>query len=432
MHPIATELNDILRGTVVEALLSDVGQRMFFPKGIVAQAAEAAHAGVRHNATQGIATVNGEPYALPSVARHYAHLSSAQIVSYAPTGGIVALRERWRTELRAKNSALSDNYSLPVVTGGITNAISTVAELFANADDALVAAAPYWGNYRLIFAERRAARIIPYDIFSAHGGHNIAMLRDALRRAAAGSGDSAKVLCIFNFPHNPTGYTATTKEAQDIIDALIECAEGGTRIAVLCDDAYFGLQYESGLMEQSLFARLADSHQNILAIKLDGATKEEFAWGFRVGFVTFASKGLRAGHYRALEKKAFGVVRSTLSNCNVAAQHIIHAALDSPTHQQEKQYFYDLIVARYRKVKQVLAAHGDHARLTSLPFNSGYFVTFRCRDIDTERLRTELLKQDIGIVAIDATHIRVTYSTIDIGHIAEVFDKIFDVADTIG
>ena len=40
-------------------------------------------------------------------------------------------------------------------------------------------------------------------------------------------------------------------------------------------------------MTESLFGLLANLHPNLLAVKLDGATKELFVWGLRCGFVTF-------------------------------------------------------------------------------------------------------------------------------------------------
>ena len=64
-------------------------------------------------------------------------------------------------------------------------------------------------------------------------------------------------------------------------------AEAGCNVVAIADDAYFGLFYEDSLKE-SLFGKLANLHPRILAIKLDGATKEEFVWGFRTGFITFA------------------------------------------------------------------------------------------------------------------------------------------------
>lgn len=101
-----------------------------------------------------------------------------------------------------------------------------------------------------------------------------------------------KKIVLLNFPNNPTGYTPTNEEVTKIINILKIRAQKGDKILVICDDAYFGLVYKKGIYKESIFAPLADLHQNILAIKLDGATKEYYAWGLRVGFVTFASKDM--------------------------------------------------------------------------------------------------------------------------------------------
>ena len=62
-----------------------------------------------------------------------------------------------------------------------------------------------------------------------------------------------------------------------------------------------------GRLEQGLLPGadilLAQAHQNILAIKIDGATKEEFVWGLRVGFITYGVKGGTKALYDALEQK---------------------------------------------------------------------------------------------------------------------------------
>ena len=64
-------------------------------------------------------------------------------------------------------------------------------------------------------------------------------------------------------------------------------AQRGLKLVVLVDDAYFGLVYEAGVMRESLFALLCGLHPNLLAVKLDGPTKEDYVWGFRVGFLTY-------------------------------------------------------------------------------------------------------------------------------------------------
>jgi repressor LexA len=61
-------------------------------------------------------------------------------------------------------------------------------------------------------------------------------------------------------------------------------ADNGDIIVALIDDAYFGLVYEAGISTESIFAKLSNLHEKILAVKIDGATKEDYVWGFRVGF----------------------------------------------------------------------------------------------------------------------------------------------------
>ena len=53
MNALAEELNEALAGSVASRLLSDLGKRMYFPKGIISQSAEADERAKRFNATQG-------------------------------------------------------------------------------------------------------------------------------------------------------------------------------------------------------------------------------------------------------------------------------------------------------------------------------------------------------------------------------------------
>jgi len=64
---------------------------------------------------------------------------------------------------------------------------------------------------------------------------------------------------------------------------LHEAAEDGRNLVVVTDDAYFGLFYGRGRCQESLFARLVDCHERLLAVKVDGPTKEEYVWDVRTG-----------------------------------------------------------------------------------------------------------------------------------------------------
>ena len=71
---------------------------------------------------------------------------------------------------------------------------------------------------------------------------------------------------------------------------ILEAAEAGKEIVVLVDDAYYNLFYDETAIQESIFSKLAQVHDRVLCVKIDGATKENYAWGFRVGFITYSTK----------------------------------------------------------------------------------------------------------------------------------------------
>jgi hypothetical protein len=87
-----------------------------------------------------------------------------------------------------------------------------------------------------------------------------------------------------------------------------------------------------------------------------------------------------------------------------------------------------LLRGRYRAVKAFLAAHPNHPRLSPMPFNSGYFMSFRCQGIDAEALRKKLLSEGIGTIALGPGTLRVAFSSLDEGQIEEVYASIYDAA----
>lgn len=433
MNPIAEQLNKTLEGTVVSRLLSQLGKRMFFPKGIVAQSAEATAKATRFNATIGMAVSQGNPIMLPSLKKLLPSLSSKEAVSYAPTGGIPGLRKAWQDQILEKNPSLggTESFSLPMVIPGLTSGIFQLAELFLDPGDEALTSDMFWGNYRLIFETRRQATLNTFKFFSDAGGFNLPAFEEALKSAA---GRVKKLLVVLNFPNNPSGYTPTKDEANGIAAALSRAADGGLDLLVVCDDAYFGLFFEENCERESLFAKVAQLHPRILAAKIDGSTKEDLVWGFRVGFVSFASKGLEEAHYHALLQKLMGSIRASVSSSPGVSQHLIAQTIASPSYSKEKDEFMEVMRGRYETVKKVLASEEAHAvadLLQPLPFNSGYFMSFVCKGISAEQLRLTLLDQGIGTIAIGTEFLRIAFSSIDAEDIPALYSEIFKTARSL-
>jgi aspartate/methionine/tyrosine aminotransferase len=425
MNALATELNSALAGSVADALLSGLGRRMYFPKGIVAQSAEAKKSATRANATIGIATKAGKPVFLSSIRSLVPGLDPDEIFPYAPTQGVEKLRELWKKEILRKNPDLGDaKFSLPLVVPGLTCGISTLADLFADAGDTLVLPDLHWDNYPLIFETRRETAVATFPFFAGRG-FNVQGMRETLSRVAR----AGKAILLLNFPNNPTGYTPSIDEAEAIVSAIKDVASQGSRFLVITDDAYFGLYYEPKIYEQSLFARLCGLHENVLAAKIDGSTKEDLTWGFRTGFITLGSKGLTEAHYEALTRKLMGALRSTISNSSMLAQNLILHSLQDPQRAAQKAEAAKLLRERYECAKSILARRKSTA-IEPLPFNSGYFMSFRLLRGKAEDLRKALLTESgVGTIAINDTCLRVALSSVDVEKLEELFDLIYSTAD---
>lgn len=428
INPLAKELNDTLSGSVVDALMSDMGRRLYFPNGIISQGGEAAKDAHFANGTIGMAVAQGTPIELDSYKKNMPSLTPRETVAYAKTAGNPDLRALWKEKIIEKNPSLKNKqFSLPILVPGLTAVLSYVSDLFVDVDKPLLAADPCWDNYELIAAARRGAEFHQFKCFE-NGKFNIADL-EAKMKADAEKYGSVRV--ILNFPQNPSGYSPTVSEAKEIVRIVREIAEAGKKVLVLSDDAYFGLNYEDDIEPQSLFAYMADLHENVLAIKADGPTKEDFAWGFRAGFVTFASKGLSDAQYTALVTKFMSAIRSSVSCSSTPSQSLVMHALKDEAHNKQKIECRNMLKRRYDLVRKFVNTHTSKV-LEPLPFNSGYFMSFHVSTGKAEEIRKALLKNEgIGIIQIDPYTLRVAFSSIDEDKIDSVYTSIYNVADAL-
>jgi aspartate/methionine/tyrosine aminotransferase len=425
VNPLARELNEIIKkeNPFVFNMLSDSGKELFYPKGILTQTAEAKEKAKKHDATIGIAKEGPEAMYLKCIMRSINGLRPDDIFPYAPTTGKPELRKAWAAEMGGKNPSLQGKaVSLPIVTSGLTHGLTIAGEMFVNPGDIIVLPDKIWGNYKMMFGTRNKAEIRQHLFFNDDRGFNLDAFSKAVRDAAAEKG---KVVVILNFPNNPTGYSITKQETLAIRDILVDVAEGGCNVVPVCDDAYFGLFYEEDVMTESIFAHLADLHERILAIKLDGATKEDYVWGFRVGFITYSvgGDGNKTALYGALEKKTGGSIRALISNCPLISQSIILKAMNSPDYEKQKKEKYEIMKARAQKVKEVLSNPKYEKAWKPYPFNSGYFMCLRLKTVDAEKLRKHLLdKYGVGVISLGESEIRIAFSCLEVENIQDLFD----------
>ncbi|WP_458121384.1 aminotransferase class I/II-fold pyridoxal phosphate-dependent enzyme [Paenibacillus sp. Z6-24] len=423
MNPLAGQLNDNLKADspYIYDMLSKLGKEIYFPKeGILSQSAEASSQAKKYNATIGIATENGGPMHLKVIQDSLSAFQPKDLYPYAPPAGKPELRSAWREKMIKDNPSLaSTTFGNPIVTNALTHGLSIVADLFADEGDAVIYPDKNWENYELTFGIRRGAQIVNFPLFTEDMRFNSDGLRDALLEQKG----RGKAIVVLNFPNNPTGYTPSVEDGHQIVAAINEAALAGINVVVVTDDAYFGLFFEDS-MQESLFGELNNLHPRILPIKIDGATKEEYVWGFRVGFITYGAQSTTA--LTALEQKTLGIIRATISSGAHPSQTFVLNALRSPEFEVQKAEKFQVMKGRANKVKDLLDSgkYGDVWEY--YPFNSGYFMCLKLKNVSAEAVRQRLLTQyEIGTIALGEHDLRIAFSCIEEQYLEDLYDLIY-------
>jgi len=424
LHPLAQAANEALARDcpVVLDLLAERGKRFFFPaKGILAQGAEAKQKARSANATVGIATEGGAPMHLACVNKYYQGLAPSEIYDYAPSYGRPDIRAAWAKKQREETPSLGAHpISSPVVTNALTHGLGLVGDLFIDAGTDVLSSDLMWENYNLNWETRLEARYHYYPLFDEKlTGFNLAALTAALAKFRG-----KKLVVSLNFPNNPSGYTPTRAEADGIVQALTAEAEAGTRMVVCIDDAYYGMFFDAACETESLFGKLARASNNLLAVKIDGATKEEFVWGLRVGFITFGVKNGTAAAYKALEDKTAGLIRAYVSNISNPGQSIVLKALADPDFRRQQAEKVAVLRSR-AALTATECRRPEYADCWDVyPFNSGYFMCLRLKEAEADTVRVRLLDDHgVGTIALGKRELRVAFSCLTEAQIPGVFQS---------
>lgn len=399
-------------------ILSKKGKKIFFPKkGILSQTADAKKAKI--NATIGVALNEKEELLILNSIKKNSKFSEKETVAYSPSWGDEELRITWKKKILKENPSISNQISNPIVTSSLTHALSIAGFLFIDEGEEIIVPDLFWENYSLIFENYFNAKLKTFKTFEGKK-FNLNGLENELKK-----GKNKKIV-LLNFPNNPSGYTITKKEFLNLQKIIKRQAQKGKKIICIIDDAYFNLTYENDLIKESVFSKISNIHENVLAVKIDGASKELYAWGLRVGFITFGAKNGKK-IYNILEDKTAGAIRANLSNTSKISQTLVLNALNDKKIENEKKKNYNLLKKRYFTIKKELRNKKYEKYFEALPFNSGYFMCIKLKNIDTEKLRKKLLdEKSTGVICFNNV-IRIAFSSVSTKKISKLFENIYNM-----
>ena len=182
-------------------------------------------------------------------------------------------------------------------------------------------------------------------------------------------------------------------------------------------------------MTESLFGLLANRHPNLLAVKLDGATKELFVWGLRCGFVTFGPGDAATAETvcGVLDAKTRGAIRAGISNVSHLSQSLVEKAMASEEIKAERAEKHAILGARAQKCFEIANQPQFAKSWDVYPFNSGYFMCVRVRGVDAEQLRLRLLDQyGVGLISTNAEDIRIAFSCMELAQVEPLFETLHE------
>ena len=102
--------------------------------------------------------------------------------------------------------------------------------------------------------------------------------------------------------------------------------------------------------------------------------------------------------------------------------------MQSETHAKEKERNKAKLKERYLKVKETLAAHKEYEKyFEALPFNSGYFMCVRLKNVDIDKVWDILLKKySTGVICYSEKNLlRIAFSSTPLQKIEALFNNIY-------
>ena len=278
-----------------------------------------------------------------------------------------------------------------------------------------------WGNYKSM-ATIANCKVQAYQMFDGDA-FNITSFKETCREVMARQG---KVLAIINDPcHNPTGYSMTVEEWNQVIDFCNELSNEGP-VIILDDIAYIDYSYnlERSRDYMNAFNRMNDQVMIVVAFS---CSKTLTSYGLRCGGAVILAKNQE--DVRSLEILMEKHARASWSNIpNAAMENFVKVTTEHKDEfNAEKAKYVDLL----RQRCEVFKKEADECGLTYYPYKEGFFVTLKVEDDDLlTRFHEAMLAQDIYTIKVNKG-IRVALCSLSVEKCQGLAFKMKEILDSL-
>lgn len=279
-----------------------------------------------------------------------------------------------------------------IATPGGTGAVNITITECLDRGETVVVPEIAWGSYNLM-ATMANLKTAKYSLFE--GDHfNIESFRSICEEVIK---TQEKLVVVINDPcHNPTGYSLSKAEWQEVIAFLNEC---GTKVPVvlLNDIAYIDYAYDLA-HSRDYMELFNDISEQVMVVIAFSCSKSLTSYGLRCGAAVIL--GQKAEDVRGMEIVFEKAARAIWSN-------IPNAAMDNFTFVTTTNYDAymkekDSYVALLKQRSDIFMEEAKEAELPIYPYKEGFFVTVAMPDNDIrDRFHEALMKELIFTVKVN-------------------------------
>ena len=290
---------------------------------------------------------------------------------------------------------VGDRSSLPhsvIATPGGTGAVSITVSETLDEGETLIIPEICWGSYSLM-ASMDNLKTKSYALFD--GDHfNIASLKETCEEVMK---TQNKLVIVINDPcHNPTGYSLSQQEWDEVIDYLNECGKK-VPVVLLNDIAYIDYSYRGKAARDYIktFDRISEHVFVVIAFSI---SKSMTSYGMRCGAaILMAQKEESVREVEIVFEKAARAIWSNVNNA--AMENFVTVVTDNKAaYEAEKDEYVDLLKER----SDIFTSEADACGLEYYPYKEGFFVTVKIEDNNVRNAYHEaLMKEHIYTVMVN-------------------------------
>ena len=290
---------------------------------------------------------------------------------------------------------VGDRSALPhsvIATPGGTGAVSITVSETLDEGETLIIPEICWGSYSLM-ASMDNLKTKSYALFD--GDHfNIASLKETCEEVMK---TQNKLVIVINDPcHNPTGYSLSQQEWDEVIDYLNECGKK-VPVVLLNDIAYIDYSYRGKAAGDYIktFDRISEHVFVVIAFSI---SKSMTSYGMRCGAaILMAQKEESVREVEIVFEKAARAIWSNVNNA--AMENFVTVVTDNKAaYEAEKDEYVDLLKER----SDIFTSEADACGLEYYPYKEGFFVTVKIEDNNVRNAyHKALMKEHIYTVMVN-------------------------------